>query len=159
MKMAKKAVVIGGSNGIGLAITKQLIRRGYYVMILDICQPDKPFEHSTFYQCNMMDLDMGLLEDLCEDPLVEVLMITAGIGRVADFEYLHLAEIDKTMTIDVVSAIKVFRVFYKRIKSDESFYCGIMGSIAGLVSSPMFSVYAAAKAGVCRFVESVNIEL
>lgn len=159
MEMAKKAVVIGGSNGIGLSVSKQLVQLGYDVNILDICPPDEHFEHTTYYQCNMLELDLNLLEDLCKDPHVDTLMITAGVGRVADFEYLHPAEIEKTMIIDVVSAIKVIRVFYDRIKNDEPFYCGIMGSIAGLVSSPMFSVYAAAKAGVCRFVESVNIEL
>ena len=35
----------------------------------------------------------------------------------------------------------------------------MMGSIAGLLSSPLFSVYAASKAAICRFIESVNIEL
>ena len=159
MKKASKAVVIGGSNGIGLAVTKQLIQQGYHVNILDISQPDEAFEHTTYYPCNMLDLDLSLLEELSKDPQVEALMITAGIGRVADFEYLHPAEIEKTMIIDVVSAIKVIRVFYDRIKNEKPFYCGIMGSVAGFVSSPMFSVYAAAKAGVCRFVESVNIEL
>ena len=43
--------------------------------------------------------------------------------------------------------------------SCENFDCMVMGSIAGLVSSPMFSVYAATKAALCRFIESINIEL
>lgn len=159
MNVQRKAVVIGGSNGIGLAISKYLNQLGYHVNILDICPPDEDFEHATYYPCNMLDLDLDLLGNLSNDPQVEILMITAGIGRVADFEYLHTSEIEKTMTIDAVSAIKVIRVFYDRIKNEKPFYCGIMGSIAGLVSSPMFSVYAAAKAGICRFVESVNIEL
>jgi len=34
-----------------------------------------------------------------------------------------------------------------------------MGSISGLVNSPLFSVYAASKAAICRFTESINIEL
>ena len=34
-----------------------------------------------------------------------------------------------------------------------------MGSISGWMSSPLTSVYAASKAAVVRFVESVNIEL
>lgn len=159
MNVQRKAVAIGGSNGIGLAISKYLNQLGYHVNILDICPPDEDFEHATYYPCNMLDLDLDLLGNLSNDPQVEILMITAGIGRVADFEYLHTSEIEKTMTIDAVSAIKVIRVFYDRIKNEKPFYCGIMGSIAGLVSSPMFSVYAAAKAGICRFVESVNIEL
>ena len=38
--MMKKAVVIGGSNGIGLAICKQLIQSGYYVHVLDVVGPE-----------------------------------------------------------------------------------------------------------------------
>jgi NAD(P)-dependent dehydrogenase (short-subunit alcohol dehydrogenase family) len=38
--MGKKAVVVGGSNGIGLAITKNLISRNYHVYILDMVEPD-----------------------------------------------------------------------------------------------------------------------
>ncbi|MBQ7219949.1 MAG: SDR family NAD(P)-dependent oxidoreductase [Synergistaceae bacterium] len=34
-----------------------------------------------------------------------------------------------------------------------------MSSITGLISSPAAAVYSAAKAGLCRFIESVNIEL
>ena len=34
-----------------------------------------------------------------------------------------------------------------------------MGSIVGLISSPAAALYSASKAGLCRFIESVNIEL
>lgn len=39
------------------------------------------------------------------------------------------------------------------------FYCGIMVSIAGFMSSPFFAVYGATKAALKIFIESVNIEL
>lgn len=155
----KKAVVVGGSNGIGLAVAQNLIDKGYFVNILDICEPTQLSDNYQYYPCNLLELDEELIKSQANDSDVEVLMITAGIGRVADFEYLHTAEIDKLLTIDAVSTIKVIRLFYERIKDSTPFYCGIMGSIAGLVSSPMFSVYAAAKAAICRFIESVNIEL
>lgn len=157
----KKAVVIGGSNGIGLAIAKDLIKKGYYPYILDICPPDaslKP-ELCDYMPCDLCNLDEGIIETLAFDRDVSVLMITAGFGRVADFENLHTAEIGKLLQVNTVAAIKILRIFYDRIKDKSDFYCGIMGSIAGLCSSPMFSVYAASKAALCRFTESVNIEL
>lgn len=159
----KEAVIVGGSNGIGLAVSFQLIKRGYFVRILDVCKPDETImqdvSNYTYDFCDLLDLEEDLLRQMSQNENVELLMITAGIGRVAEFEYLHTAEIEKVMNIDAVSVIKILRVFYERIKQKKPFYCGVMGSIAGLVSSPMFSVYAAAKAGICRFVESVNIEL
>ena len=39
------------------------------------------------------------------------------------------------------------------------FYCGVMVSIAGWMSSPLFSVYGATKAALKIFIESVNVEL
>ena len=163
MNPVKKAVIIGGSNGIGLAITNALTSQGYHACILDIREPDNALltapSNCTYYPCNLLDLDEALFQNLCSDPQVQVLMITAGFGRVADFEYLHIAEIDRLLQVNTVSAIQILRLFYDRIKSKDIFYSGIMGSIAGWCSSPMFSVYAASKAALCRFTESVNIEL
>lgn len=164
----KKAILVGGSNGIGLAVACHLIDKGYHVNILDKQRPDEfIFENTltnnqssyTYYPCNLIDFDERLFKEQIEDKDVELLMITAGIGRVADFEYLHPTEIENWLKVNTIATIKIVRFFYDRIKSKKTFYCGLMGSIAGLVSSPMFSVYAASKAAICRFAESINIEL
>lgn len=96
---------------------------------------------------------------MANDNDTDALIITAGIGRIAEFQAHHISEIEKIFTIDTVSTIKIIRIFYDRIRNDKPFYTGIMGSICGWLSSPCASVYAAAKAGVIRFIESVNIEL
>lgn len=159
----KKAVVVGGSNGIGLAITKEFIKKGYHVEIVDRQIPDKAADLSekdyTFFHSDLREFNEELFDSLSGDMEVQLLMITAGFGRVADFEYLHLSEIDSLLKVNTISCIKIIRKFYERVKSSDTFYCGVMGSISGLVSSPMFSVYAASKAAICRFVESINIEL
>lgn len=156
----KKAVVVGESNGIGLAIAKNLIARNYHVIILDMAKPDMAdSDNFTYYPCNLLDFNEKLFQELSSAPEVNVLMITAGFGRVANFEYLHPTEIQNLLMVNTVAGIKIIRYFYERIASKERFYCGMMGSIAGLLSSPLFSVYAASKAAICRFIESVNIEL
>lgn len=155
----RKAVVIGGANGIGLAIVKELMERGYSVKILDIAEPRIEAGAWEWFRFDMCAPDDALIETLAADEAVEAVMLTAGIGRVAPLEALHTAEIEKLMRIDSLTTLRILRQFYDRMRGEKDFYCGVMGSIAGWVSSPLFSVYAAAKASVCRFVESVNIEL
>lgn len=159
----KKAIVVGGANGIGASVARELISRGYFCVILDKTAPQEKELPKTdsykYIRCNLLEPNEMLYSELAADFEAEVLMITAGYGRAADFECLHIAEIQNMMQVNAVSTIKIIRHFYERIKSDKAFYTGVMGSIAGLVSSPAFSVYAASKASICRFVESVNIEL
>lgn len=159
----KKAIVVGGSNGVGLAVSKILMEIGYYVVIIDKTLPDiESMEFDSKYSYIYMDLmnfDRDLFEELSKDDSIEVLMITAGIGRVTAFENIHPIELEKTMQVNAVSTIEIIRYFYPLIKSSKNMYSGIVSSITGLINSPLFSIYAASKAAICRFVESVNIEL
>lgn len=158
----KRAVVIGGSNGVGLAITKKLIDQGYHADILDRSVPEQgvlPDGNYDYHYCDLLDLDEDMISSFADDHDISVLIITAGFGRVADFEFFHTSEINSMMTVNATSTIRIIRLFYDRIRGNERFYCGVMGSISGLMSSPMTAVYAASKAAVCRLIESVNIEL
>ncbi len=158
----KKAIVIGGGNGMGLAISLDLIGKGYKVNILDIKAPEEgvlPEGSYSYEYINLIYLDEERLAELAEDEDLEVLMITAGIGRVAEFELFKTYEIGNIMTVNATSTIKILRLFYDRINSDRDFYAGVMGSISGWISSPMAAVYSSSKAAVCRLIESVNIEL
>ena len=158
----KKALVVGGSNGMGLAVTSTLIGRGYQVIVLDRNEGDldKLNEGSyTYTYCDLLDFNEELFNDLSLDKDIEVLFISAGVGRIADFKAHHIAEIDKMFTIDTTSALKILRIFYDRIMARDTFYTGVMGSISGWMSSPAASVYAGAKAGLVRTIESINIEL
>lgn len=156
------AAVIGGSNGIGLAIAAHLIKTGHFVYVLDIQPVDPSLEqYHGLYEYIRFDVrnpSQEVLRTLKENPDLHVLMITAGIGRMAEFENLNSIEIKKTIDINL-SVIPLIHEFYGRIKSDNRFLCGVMCSIAGMLSSPMFSVYSATKAALVRFIESVNIEL
>ena len=159
----RKALIVGGSNGIGLAIAKNLINRDFHIILVDKISPDSDAglaENSySFYPCDLTQMDTELFTELSKDADIKFLMITAGFGRVTNFENISLSEIENMLLVNTMAGIKIIRIFYDCLRSESNFYCGMMGSIAGLVSSPMFSVYAASKAAICRFIESVNIEL
>lgn len=157
----KKALVIGGSNGIGLGVCAALCRRGYTVTIIDKEAPRQELLPApcAYEACDLRFLSEEQFTPWAEDQELELLFISAGFGRVAAFEDHHPAEIRAMMEVNASAPLRLLRVFYPRLLRQDRFYCGIMGSISGLLSSPMTAVYAASKAAVCRFTESVNVEL
>lgn len=158
----KKSIVVGGSNGIGLSIVKELLDSGYFVYILDINEPDFVEFNSENIQYIFTDLnsiDPNIFINLSKDKEVELLMITAGFGRVAHFSSTSISEIRSMIQVNTIAGIEIVKYFYDRISSKKPFYSGMMVSISGMVSSPLFATYSASKGALTRFIESINVEL
>jgi len=163
----KKALVVGGNSGIGLAVVIRLLEKEYehvYIVgkdepkLSDICEEYRAdFEARTsFEQVNFVNQEYSFCDEIRD---IDTLVITAGFGRIAAFESLTQAEITNLVKCNMLAAMKVIKAYYDKIYSEEKFYCAVMGSIAGHVASPLFSVYGATKFGLCSFIENLNIEL
>jgi len=154
----KEALVIGGSNGIGLAIALELQKQGNFVHVVDKAQNDtlNHYNNIRFHQANLLNSDFSFLEQYKG---IDTLVITAGFGRIAPFEDILDQEIQNSFQVNSIAAMKVLHFFFPKMKQKESFHCAVMGSIAGLISSPLFATYSATKAALCNAIESLNIEL
>ena len=65
----KKAIIIGGSNGIGLAIANNLINQNYYLEICDLLPPDEEILDSkcfNFTYLNLLDYNEETVEKIRE---------------------------------------------------------------------------------------------
>lgn len=156
----KRALVVGGANGIGLSIATELASRPECekVYIVDKAPLAEEYNAAKF-EYHHFNLTSGdyLFFDQFKD--VDTLMITAGFGRLALFEDLDEQYIIDSMTVNATAVMRIIHHFYDKLQGNEDFYCGIMVSIAGFMSSPFFSVYGASKAALKIFIESVNVEL
>lgn len=153
----KSALIIGGSSGIGLALTRTPALRQCPVIVIDRQEPQAPLPPNvTFLREDLLTTDFEWLEQ-CND--TDFLFFSAGFGRVAPFEWLEPKEIDNLFQVNCMSFFKVLRHFMPRMLSSEPFYCGAMVSIAGRIASPLFSVYSATKAAMFRGIEAINCEL
>jgi short-subunit dehydrogenase len=154
------ALVIGGANGIGLAIATLLAEDERFdnIHIVDRQTVASEFQHPKF-RCHTFDLrseDYSLFDTFTE---VNTLIITAGFGRLAHFADIEEDHIVDSFSVNTTAVIRIVHHFYDRLLGDKEFYCGVMGSIAGFLSSPLFAVYGATKAALKIFIESVNVEL
>lgn len=156
----KKALIVGGANGIGLAIATQLAKCDDYekIYILDKAVVADEFLHSKFVSI-MFDLaseDYTIFDSFKD---VDTLVITAGFGKLNLFKDVPEQYISNSFTVNSIAPIRIIHHFMDKLLNDKDFYCGIMVSIAGFMSSPFFAIYGATKAALKIFIESVNVEL
>lgn len=155
-----KALVVGGANGIGLAISHVLAEQDDIekVYIVDKVKVASEFDLNKFESIKFdLSSDNFDLFDNFEE--VDILIITAGFGKLALFDDIEESYITDSFKVNAIAPIKIIKKFYHRINSKKRFMCMVMGSISGFMSSPFFSVYSATKASLKIFIESVNVEL
>ncbi|MCH5219104.1 MAG: SDR family NAD(P)-dependent oxidoreductase [Muribaculaceae bacterium] len=151
------ALVVGGSNGIGLAVAIELAKENRTVFLVDRREPSVSIPKNIhFIREDLLITDFKWLDELDD---VNTLFYSAGFGRVAHFDELHYAEIDNSFRVNAIAPFRILHHFMPRIKSHNPFYCGMMVSIAGRIASPLFSIYSATKAALFRGIEAINTEL
>lgn len=156
----KRVLIVGGANGIGLSIATELARKDeiekIYIVDKAIVQENHVTDKFEVFQFDLTNDDYSFF-DRFDD--IDTLMITAGFGRLALFKDITEEHIINSFNVNTISVLRLIKKFYKKLLSTDDFYCGVMVSIAGFMSSPFFAVYGATKAALKIFIESVNVEL
>jgi short-subunit dehydrogenase len=156
----KRILIVGGANGIGLSMAHVLAGRTETekVYVVDKAALAEEFRHEKIesVQFDLTSQDYAIF-DRFQD--IDGLIITAGFGRLALFKDIPEEMIATYFNVNTIPVIRIIKHFYDKLLSKENFYCGVMVSIAGFMSSPFFSLYGATKAALKIFIESVNVEL
>lgn len=156
----RKALIVGGANGIGLSIATIFANREDYekIYIVDKVLIDEEFNNKKFesIQFDLISEDYSIFDRFKD---VDTLMITAGFGKLSLFKDVPEQYIRSSFAVNSVAPIRIIHHFMDKLTTEENFLCGVMVSIAGFMTSPFFAVYGATKAALKIFIESVNIEL
>lgn len=156
----RKALIVGGANGIGLSIATIFANREDYekIYIVDKVLIDEEFNNKKFesIQFDLTSEDYSIFDRFKD---VDTLMITAGFGKLSLFRDVSEQYITSSFAVNSVAPIRIIHHFMDKLTNEENFLCGVMVSIAGFMTSPFFAVYGATKAALKIFIESVNVEL
>lgn len=156
----RRVLVVGGANGIGLSIAKVLTTQEetekVYIIDKVPLLPEYQDNKIESVQFDLTNENYSIFDHFSD---IDGLMITAGFGKLALFENIPEEMIATYFNVNTIAVIRIIKHFYGKLLSKDDFYCGVMVSIAGFMSSPFFSVYGASKAALKIFIESVNVEL
>ena len=164
------AIITGGAQGFGLAISKRIIQSGGKVVIWDIDEnaiksalDEVNSENLSFKKVdviNFVEIEKALLETEKELGKIDIFVNNAGItgmnAKVWDYpldEWKKVIELDLNSTFYCCKAVvpHMIKNNYGRIVN--------IASIAGKEGNPNASAYSTAKAGVIGFTKSLGKEL
>lgn len=155
-----RTLVVGGSSGIGLSIVLNLVGKtdceGVYVVDKNPFPTEYSCDRVTFIPCDLSKGDYSFLDEVSN---IDGLFITAGFGHLMFFQELSEDYVASSFSVNAVAPIQIIRHYYDKMLAGKAFTCAVMVSIAGRLSSPLFSVYSATKAALSKFIEAVNVEL
>jgi NAD(P)-dependent dehydrogenase (short-subunit alcohol dehydrogenase family) len=164
------AIITGGAQGFGLAISKRIIQSGGKVIIWDI---DKAAAESALKEINSKNLSYKIVDATNYNEIekavnesetklgkIDIFINNAGItgmnAKVWDYpldEWKKVIELDLNSTFYCCKAVvpHMIKNNYGRIVN--------ISSIAGKEGNPNASAYSTAKAGVIGFTKSLGKEL
>lgn len=165
----KIAIITGASAGLGLEFAKQIETSYFLDEIWLVARRTAPMkELSEKFQKSrgvVISLDLSLNGDLLhlkkkiedENPIIEVLVNNAGLGKVGPFADLGLEEQINMVDLNVRSLTFLSRIAIPFMMPGSKILQ--VASSIGFSPAPYFAVYAATKAFVVSLGEALSVEL
>jgi NAD(P)-dependent dehydrogenase (short-subunit alcohol dehydrogenase family) len=171
----RRALVTGGTQGVGSAIAVALAKAGADVLILGLNEDH--WATRTLDQCRQFGVKVDLLTcDLSQEPQsyldelmqsiestmpgIDLLCNNAGTFMDVPFLEMDYARYQKTFHLNVTSGYFLTQAFARRWIIDKTDGRVVFtGSINGLLAEPVHTAYDASKGAVAALVRSLCVSL
>jgi short-subunit dehydrogenase len=162
----KVALVTGGSSGIGRAVATSLSGAGAEVVVHGRdAERTTRVAHSIGGDVALGDLgsaagvDSVVSQVRSQHDRVDILVASAGLGWSGPFQSMPVEEIERLVAVDLAAPLLLARAVLPGMVSRDTGHIVLVGSVAGRTGVAGEAVYAATKAGVDLFAESLRMEL
>jgi short-subunit dehydrogenase len=163
----RTALVTGANRGIGRAIAEELARRPLGLLLCGVRSPDR-FEAieptpGGAMEVRAVRLDLSSPEEIAQAweglPVLDLLVNNAGLLTADQLECQELDEIYAMLQVNLLATIDLTRRALPTMLARRSGKIVNNASISAYAWFPGASTYAASKAGVVAFSESLRREL
>lgn len=155
----KHVLITGGNGGIGRHVVERLLEAGARVTVADRT-PEGRRPGAAFVEADLSSPDAvyRLGESLRAAP-PDILVNLAGLNAFNSFESMERAQLATLMQVNLLAPMQLTHCLLPGMIARGSGQIVNIGSVLGDIPLPYFTAYAASKAGVGAFSESLRREL
>jgi short-subunit dehydrogenase len=166
----KIAIVTGGAAGIGRALCEELAGYGAMVIIADINaenakktagEINKAGGRATGKQLDVTNIEaiQNLIDEIVSEyGRIDYMINNAGIGLMGEVRDMELDQYRRLVDVNIMGIFYGCRAAYSVMIKQGFGHIVNLGSIAGLITFPMQSVYSATKFAVQSFTMGLRAE-
>lgn len=143
-----RALITGGSRGIGKAAAKLFADRGYEVILPTRQELDLLDGNSVDRFVERMSLES-----------IDTVVNNAGINEIDLLENVSDAQLEQMLMTDLISPIRLLRGLIPQLRKSPAGRIVNIGSVWAVVSKQGRSIYSAAKNGLHGITNALAIEL
>ena len=160
--MARTALVTGASSGIGLAVSRALLARGYRVIGTsrkpEAMSPDLRVDGVEYRALDLTD-DMNIETFAADLPPIDVLVNNAGESQSGPLEELPMDAIHRLFQLNVFGAVRLTQLVTPGMRERGYGRVVMIGSMLASFPLPYRGSYGATKAAIKAFADSARGEL
>ncbi|KQO33387.1 short-chain dehydrogenase [Flavobacterium sp. Leaf82] len=163
--MQKTIFITGASSGLGKSTAKLFQSKGWLV-IATMRNPEKETELTKLKDVIILPLDVtnpeqiiSIIKKVTDLYSVDVVMNNAGYGLIGVLESLDDEQIQRQVTTNLLSVVRVSKAFTSHFRERKSGMFINITSTFGLIGFPTCSIYSATKFAIDGFSESMAYEL
>ena len=158
----KVVVITGASRGVGLATAEYLAENGFTVYGTVRSSPpetEKNIHFLTVDLLNEMSIQTAIQSILEKEGHIDVLINNAGYAVVGPIQLLTQKEIQDQMDVNFFAPIRLIQAVLPSMRNQKSGHIINISSTNAFSTPPFGSMYAASKAALESFSESLCIEV
>lgn len=148
----KKIIIIGGSKGIGKAITESLLN-DHQVINISRTSPEIQHDNLSHFSCDV------LTDDLPEIDVADGLIYCPGSINLKPFNRLNAEDFRTDFEINVIGAVKCIQAYTKALAANESASIVLFSTVATKLGMPFHASIATAKSAIEGLTKSVAADL
>ena len=160
MLSSKNIIVTGRSSGIGLSITKALLKNNANVLGISRRRPNfsnKNYQHFEF-DLSKIESEYEKLNNIIKEKSIDGLISNAGTGKLDSLENFSPKQISEFIKLNLNSHIIITRLLLPYFKTINNGFLIYIGSEASYKVGKYGSIYSACKFGLRGFVKSIRLE-